>query len=228
MKKCITIIATLFLSGVLFGQSDEILDKLYASEVALTSYTTLVVLQAAGHLTLDATVNDAKVYLETQEWGVTVLKDEEFMSKGGFSLLVMEAFDLPHGLIYNIFPSRRYALKEMVYRGYILGNPYPGDPISSFDVVYVLSSIPVDQDINKNYVDTESEEITSVVESVLDETVTEEITSVVDSVLEETITEEIEAVVAEDVEIVEDVVDTDPVFVEETPAETEVEATVSE
>ena len=147
----------LFISGFIFSQSDEILDKLYEMENAQTSYAALVVLQAAGHLTFDATVDDALAYLDGQKWGKAVLKDGEEISKGSFSLLVMEAFDLPHGLMYNFLPIKRYALKEMVYNGYILGNPYPNDPISSFDVVYVLASIPVDEDINKNYVEPEEE-----------------------------------------------------------------------
>ncbi len=223
MKKLLTIIAMLFISGFVFGQSDEILDKLYEMETAQTSYASLVVLQAAGHLTLDATVDDAMSYLEGQKWGQSILKDGEEITTGSFSLLVMEAFDLPHGLIYNLLPIKRYALKEMVYNGYILGNPYPNDRISSFDVIYVLASIPVNEDINRNYVDPEPE---PELEEVMEET-TVEIESVeVDSAEVEPVeVSESETVITEEV-VTPEVVEPEPVVIEE--AETTVLEEVSE
>lgn len=151
MKKFLTIVFMLFLSISIFGQSDEVLDLLYEKDNAHTLYTSLLVLQAAGKLDLSATIENAKSYLETEKWGITVLKDEEYITAGSFSLLVIESFDLPHGLIYNFLPIKRYALKELVYKNYILGNPYPGDIMSSFDVIYAVSSLPVNNEINKNY-----------------------------------------------------------------------------
>ncbi|MGL1892304.1 MAG: hypothetical protein OCD02_11800, partial [Spirochaetaceae bacterium] len=163
MKKFLSIVVLLFVCGTIFGQSDEILDKLYEQDNAQTLYSALIVLQAAGYLDNDATIDNAREFLESKKWGLSVLKDEEYITAGGFSLLVMEAFDLPHGLIYNLFPIKRYALKEMVYRKYILGAPYTTDIMSSFDVIYVLASIPVNDEINKNYID-ESEDVAPVEE----------------------------------------------------------------
>ncbi|OQY36764.1 MAG: hypothetical protein B6229_09420, partial [Spirochaetaceae bacterium 4572_7] len=139
----------------LFGQSDEILDKLYEQENAQTLYASLVVLQASGDLPSDADIDDARIFLEGQKWGEAVLSDEEFITVGSFSLLVMESFKLPHGLMYNLLPIKRYALKEMLYQEYILGNPYPNDVMSSFNAIYVLSSLPVSEEMNLNYVDEE-------------------------------------------------------------------------
>ena len=144
-----------FIGSSLFGQSNEVLDKLYEQENAQTLYAALVVLQASGDIPFDADIDDARAFLEGQKWGESVLSDDEYITVGGFSLLVMESFKLPHGLIYNLLPIKRYALKEMVYQGYILGNPYPNDLMSSFDAIYVLSSLPVREEVNKNYVDEE-------------------------------------------------------------------------
>ncbi len=153
MKKFFIFIFVLITGvSISFGQSDELLDKLYQNDLADTFYTSLIVLQASGNLSDEASLEDAKEFLMGTKWGESVLKDEGFITTGGFSLLVMESFNLPHGLIYNILPIRRYALKEMVYLGYLVGNPYSDDLMSSFDVIYALSSIPVDENINKNYV----------------------------------------------------------------------------
>jgi len=161
VKRVLIILILIQFCGGVFAQSNEILDELYKNDDAKTNYVSLIVLQAAGILDDQATVDDATTYLESYKWGETVLNDGEFITTGSFSLLVMEAFNLPHGLIYNIFPNRRYALKEMVYREFILGSPYPNDIISSFNVVYALSSLPVNESINKDYIDT-SDQISEV------------------------------------------------------------------
>lgn len=142
-----------FLSLSIFAQSDEILDILYDQDNAQTIYTSLLVLQAAGVLDLEADVDEARSFLESTTWGNTVLEDKEYISAGGFSLLVMESFNLSHGIVYNFLPIKRYALKELVYKKLILGSPYPNDTMSSFDVVYAISSLPVPENINKDYVD---------------------------------------------------------------------------
>lgn len=153
MRKYLTLITMLFLSLSLFAQSDEVLDVLYEQENAQTLITSLLVLQAAGAIDFDSNTDDAREYLEGVSWGSTILEDVDYITAGSFSLLVMESFNLPHGLVYNFLPIKRYALKELVYQKLILGNPYPNDVMSSFDVVYVLSSLPVSEEINENYVD---------------------------------------------------------------------------
>lgn len=155
MKKIIFAITLILFSSILFAQSDEVLDRLYEEENARTLETALLVFQASNSLTDQATIEDASKLLGESKWGQKVLNDGEFITVGGFSQLLLEAFQMEHGIMYNILPVRRYALKEMLYNGYILGNPYPGNIMTSFNVIYAVSSMPVDEDINKNYVDLE-------------------------------------------------------------------------
>ncbi|QEN04473.1 hypothetical protein EW093_07090 [Thiospirochaeta perfilievii] len=185
MKRVLIILILIQFCGGVFAQSNEILDELYKNDDAKTNYVSLIVLQAAGILDDQATVDDATTYLESYKWGETVLNDGEFITTGSFSLLVMEAFNLPHGLIYNIFPNRRYALKEMVYREFILGSPYPNDIISSFNVVYALSSLPVNESINKDYIDT-SDQVSDVLKDVKEAPTTVTNDDVIDDVLDDT------------------------------------------
>lgn len=162
MKRNFILIIMVLFSLSIYAQSDEILDILYAQESAQTIYTSLLVLQASGLLDTEATINDAKNYLEMSSWGNSILDDGEYISAGSFSLLVMESFNLPHGIMYNFLPIKRYALKEMVYQQYILGSPYPKDVMSSFEVVYAISSLPVPEGINKDYSDLEIDTSTEI------------------------------------------------------------------
>lgn len=216
MKKFILAITMILFTSVLFSQSDEVLDRLYAFEDAKTLETALIVFQASNALTDQATVEDASALLGESKWGQKVLDDGEFITVGGFSQLLLEAFQLDHGVMYNILPVRRYALKEILYMGYILGNPYPGDIMTSFNVIYAVSSMPVDEDINRNYVDTDYvEEVTAeaadgaevVTDAIEEEDVIEEITEVVPEV-EET-TEEMTEVVPEEEETTEESAETE-------------------
>lgn len=172
MKRIILLIVIL-LGGFLYGQSDEVLDELYEEDDAKTLITSLLVLQASSHLTFNSTVDDAREYLETTKWGKSILKDGVYITKGSFSLMVMEVFDLPHGIMYGFFPTKRYALREMVFSEYMLGNPYTNDIMSSFDVINILSTLDVDSEINKNYIDEDNDlEETSIIDT--DVTVVEE------------------------------------------------------
>lgn len=213
MKKLLITITMILLSSALFSQSDEVLDRLYAFEEAKTLETALIVFQASNALTDQATIEDASALLGESKWGLKVLDDGEFITVGGFSQLLLEAFQLDHGVMYNILPIRRYALKEMLYLGYILGNPYPGDIMTSFNVIYAVSSMPVDEDINKNYVDID--DIEDVAEDAgEDENVIDEETEVVTDVIEE------EEVIEETAEVVTDVNEEEKVIeIEETTEE---------
>lgn len=140
MKKVIFIFL-IICSASLFAQSEEALDRLYSEDQAGTMTTALLVLQATGVLPETAEESSAQYYLDSVPWGASVLEDGEYISNGGFSLLLMNAFELSSGIMYNFFPNKRYALKEMLYKGIIKGKPYGRDKISSFNVIYALSTL---------------------------------------------------------------------------------------
>ena len=151
MKKFVIILSLFLLSSFLYSQSDETLDKLYENENANTLYSALIVLQAAGFMDEASTISDVEMFLENEKWGKVILSEGEYISTGGFSLLVMEVFNLSHGVMYNFFPNKRYALKELMFKEYILGSPYVNDAITSFNVIYCIGALPIPEMINNNY-----------------------------------------------------------------------------
>lgn len=159
MKKLLVFILLSLFSSILFAQSDEILDILYSKERAQVIYTAHIVLQASGDIGLEATIDDTKEFLNSSRWGRSILKEGEFLTKGGFALLIMKSFDLPKGLFYRLFSTKRYALRDMVYNDYILGSPYVNEPISSFDVIYTISSLDLDSNIVTQEIDGDTETV---------------------------------------------------------------------
>jgi hypothetical protein len=68
-------------------------------------------------------------------------ESEGGITMGGFSLLLMRAFDIPGGLMYRLFPRGRYAFREMSGRGFIEGRSYPALPVSGEQFLRVLERV---------------------------------------------------------------------------------------
>ena len=53
----------------------------------------------------------------------------------------MDAFDLPGGIMYRLFPGPRYATREIAYQGFIRGSTLPGRPVSGREVINILRRV---------------------------------------------------------------------------------------
>jgi hypothetical protein len=63
------------------------------------------------------------------------------LSLGDLSLLMVKVFHLEGGLLYRIFPGRRYAYRAMTGRGYIEGRSYSGAKVSGEQFLAVLGNV---------------------------------------------------------------------------------------
>ncbi len=63
------------------------------------------------------------------------------LNLGEYSLLVMKAFGLKGGLFFSLFPSPRYAYKELVYKGFLQGDVDPADPLSGALALRVVGAV---------------------------------------------------------------------------------------
>jgi hypothetical protein len=63
------------------------------------------------------------------------------ITMGGFSLLLMKAFDIKGGLMCRLFPRGRYAYREMMSRGFIEGRSYSTFTVSGEQFLRILESV---------------------------------------------------------------------------------------
>jgi hypothetical protein len=63
------------------------------------------------------------------------------ITMGGFSLLLMKAFDIKGGLMYRLFPVGRYAFRDMAAQGFIEGRSYSTFPVSGEQFLRILESV---------------------------------------------------------------------------------------
>jgi hypothetical protein len=58
---------------------------------------------------------------------------------GGLSFLIMEALDIPGGLMYRLFPGPRYAYRELLHMGVIQGRQDSSRRVSGFWLLALIS-----------------------------------------------------------------------------------------
>lgn len=114
MKRFITVTGFLLL-GLMgaAGQSNEFVDGLLASDAVTVGQAAYLVLVASDNLGGDADEARAFELLDSFGWapeGATV--DSPMLMKD-YSFLLMKAFGLKGGFMYGLFPSRRYAYRQL-------------------------------------------------------------------------------------------------------------------
>src|SRR5262245_24240649 len=60
---------------------------------------------------------------------------------GTVSQVLMEFFDIPHGILYGIFGVPHYAVKELQNRGFIPASVHSGQAIDKQDIENLISNI---------------------------------------------------------------------------------------
>ncbi len=108
-----------------FGQSNAVIDRLIAQEAATYADAYYMVQAAAGHTAEPPSESGS----------------ERSISLGEYSYLIMQAFDIPGGLMYRLFPGPRYATREIAYQGFIRGSEMPGRTISGREVLNILRRV---------------------------------------------------------------------------------------
>ena len=150
MKKILLFVLFSLISGMLFAQSNEIIDSLLGEKKADFGRTAYMVLSASSLVDDSSAVSDVLAKLQDEKWkALSLKKADDEVTFGEYSFLVMKAFSLPGGIMYHLFPSKRYALRELKYGGYIDKICDPSSPMSGDDVLRILGYILADREERK-------------------------------------------------------------------------------
>jgi hypothetical protein len=114
------------------------LDALLDSAQATYAEAALIVLPAAGLVGEDALPEAA--FAEALARGLLPrgTEPEGAIRLGELAFLVMGAFGLKGGLLYALFPGKRYAYRELVYRRLIQGRNDPALTLSGERLLRIL------------------------------------------------------------------------------------------
>ncbi len=129
-------------SGV-FAQSNEIIDEVLLQQELSCGHGAYLVLSASAQEEDAASVEDAWQTLLASPWASGLAADKEAgdpMSLGEFAYLVMQAYEIPGGLMYRIFPSPRYASRELGFKGIIARDAGAYRNLSGQEALAILST----------------------------------------------------------------------------------------
>lgn len=143
VNRCVLTTVVLAALGVAaaWGQSNQVLDDLLAEERASLGKAAYLVLTAAGVAEEGRSVEEAFALLREKPWGFSASSPEETLTLGSYASMVMHAFGMRGGLMYSLFPGKRYAAREFAYRGFLQGNTSPGRVLSGRDAVHALGRV---------------------------------------------------------------------------------------
>ncbi|MCD6396835.1 MAG: hypothetical protein J7L71_04805 [Spirochaetaceae bacterium] len=122
----------------LHSQSNAVIDKLLDTNQADWGKTSYLILTAAQLIDENADIAEAMTALDKQKWGINIKGQEEPVTLGEYSYLLMKAFDMTGGLMYRIVPGPRYAARELDYMGFIDTDKSPDRTLSGEEELRIL------------------------------------------------------------------------------------------
>lgn len=121
-----------------FAQSNERIDELLGQREARVDSAAYIALSAGGLIGEGDSPERAFALLLEEGWLDGSRKPEEPVLIDEFSFIVMKALNLPGGVLYTVFPGRRYAYRELVFLDVVNGSGGPGRTMSGEEVIRIL------------------------------------------------------------------------------------------
>ncbi|MBN1686117.1 MAG: hypothetical protein JW852_05655 [Spirochaetales bacterium] len=140
-KRSLSVLTVLFImlcAQYGFAQSNELLDALLGEERATLGNATYLVFLAAGVAVDDWSVDKVVEELRSRDWGYEKADAQTEVDLGSLSFLIMKTFDMKGGIMYSLFPGRRYAAREFEYLGFVPGFAGPGRILTGQEVTHIL------------------------------------------------------------------------------------------
>lgn len=102
-----------------FSQSNDKLDQILAQESLSAGSGAYLAVTAAGRLPDSADEGKCLEYCLQRGW-LPAGRADSPLSLGEYALLLMKSFNLSGGIMYTLFPSPRYAARELGFKGFVL------------------------------------------------------------------------------------------------------------
>jgi len=144
MKKSISItVFLLFLCAALNAQTaDEIKTLLETPAVSYAQAARFVLEAAEVNGSYDKTSGqDAARFAVEKKWLPKNTAAQDAISLNKLSLLIMRAFNLTGGPMYNLFHNANYSYREMVYKDLIQGRTDPQMKVSGYTMMLIVNRV---------------------------------------------------------------------------------------
>jgi len=123
----IAILAIAALSAA--AQDSGFLDRISATAALSCADAAYLVMVGAEKTNESESPDQALIDARTMGAASVSMVGEAPIRMDRFAFMIMKAFELKGGIFYSLFPSPRYAYRELVSKGVIQGNVDPADPV---------------------------------------------------------------------------------------------------
>jgi len=138
---CFTFVFILINMPILFAQFDEHIDVILKQENISFGQAVYIVLVASEQCDENAGVAGALEKLRSNGWKIRIKGENDAITLGEYSYLLMKAFNIPGGLMYMMFPGPRYAVRELEYKQLLVENPSQGRTLSGEEAMTLLARV---------------------------------------------------------------------------------------
>ncbi len=106
-------VVSLLIVPMAFAQSNDALDIVLSEQRLTYGSAALLVLSATDHIDDESSFAHASARLDSFGWGIPGRNVSDPVTLGEYAFLLMQAFELPGGLMYRVAPGPRYAAREV-------------------------------------------------------------------------------------------------------------------
>ncbi len=143
IKVFLSIVFLVFISSVfqLYAQSAEIIDNIIESQGISYGEASYLAALGTGLADDEADIQTAFTIMSSRDFNKNSKTADQPATLGEFAYLLMESLEIKGGLMYSLFPSPRYAVRELVYLGIIDFEAHPGNKLRGTDALNMLSEL---------------------------------------------------------------------------------------
>lgn len=140
-KVFVILAAVIFLitAGSVSAQSNQVLDNLLLAQEANFGEAVYMIAVGSGIADEDMSVADAVQLVSENRWNKAGKGAGDKITLGEASFIIMKALKIRGGLMYMLFPSPRYAVRELDYLEFLNVEPHPRNKITGKDFLDILN-----------------------------------------------------------------------------------------
>jgi hypothetical protein len=125
----------------LFAQSNDFIDNVIGGQAITGAQAAYIILVASENLSDDADDSRAFEMVEQLGWVPPGLTATSTINYGEFSYILMHAFGVKGGFMYQLFPTPRYAYRELRFQVVLQGATDPLMPVSGAGAMRMIGRI---------------------------------------------------------------------------------------
>ncbi len=124
-----------------FGQFSSALDDILEQSELQCGQAAYLALNAAGAAGETIEPQAAWAQIQEYDWFSSDKQATDSVSLGEYSLMLMQLFEIPGGIMYSLFPSARYASRELGFLGIIPQNAGAYRTLDGSEAVSILGQV---------------------------------------------------------------------------------------